>query len=131
MDSDDNHVARFLTYLIAALAEADTTIVPESAELIAGMEQLAPVAVLTTLINNLEIAKTEIALVLDDYQFIDSEAVHKSMTFLLEHCPNSLHIMILQGRTLHFLYLACGRVDKRLNSGQQIFAFPSRRLFNF
>ncbi len=29
LDSDDNHVARFLTYLIAALAEADTTIVRE------------------------------------------------------------------------------------------------------
>jgi LuxR family maltose regulon positive regulatory protein len=95
LDKDDNHAGRFLTYLIAALAEADNTVVPESAQLIAGMEQLSPEAILTTLINNLESAKTELVLVLDDYQFIDSEAVHKSMIFLLEHCPAPLHIIIL------------------------------------
>lgn len=95
LDSDDNNVGRFLTYLIAALAEAEDAIVPESAQLIAGMEQLSPEAVLTTLINNLESAKTEVVFVLDDYQFIDHEAVHKSMIFLLEHCPAPLHIIIL------------------------------------
>jgi ATP/maltotriose-dependent transcriptional regulator MalT len=32
--------------------------------------------------------------VLDDYQFIKSQAVHEGVTFLLEHCPNTLHMVI-------------------------------------
>ncbi len=36
----------------------------------------------------------EIALVLDDYQFISSQAVHEEVAFLLEHCPNTLHLVI-------------------------------------
>jgi len=95
LDRDDNQIGRFLTYLIAALTEAEETIVPGSAQLIAGMEQLSPEVVLTTLINNLDSAKMEIVLVFDDYQFIQNEAVHEAMVFLLEHCPINLHVIIL------------------------------------
>ena len=31
---------------------------------------------------------------LDDYQFISSQAVHEQVLFLLEHCPASLHLLI-------------------------------------
>ena len=31
---------------------------------------------------------------LDDYQFISSQSVHESVAFLLEHCPENLHLMI-------------------------------------
>jgi hypothetical protein len=36
----------------------------------------------------------EIALVLDDFQFISSHAVHEQLAFLVEHCPPTLHIVI-------------------------------------
>jgi LuxR family maltose regulon positive regulatory protein len=32
--------------------------------------------------------------VLDDYQFIRSQDVHGAVAFLLEHCPNTLHLVI-------------------------------------
>ena len=33
-------------------------------------------------------------LVLDDYHFISSQAVHEQVAFLLEHCPITLHLVI-------------------------------------
>lgn len=54
----------------------------------------APEAVLTSLINDLESLEEEIALILDDYQFITSPAAHAEMAFLLEHCPHNLHLVI-------------------------------------
>ena len=31
---------------------------------------------------------------LDDYQFISSQAVHEAVAFLLEHCPKTFHLVI-------------------------------------
>ena len=46
------------------------------------------------MINDLDSTNPEIVLLLDDYQFISSQAVHEQMVFLLEHCPKPLHLVI-------------------------------------
>ncbi|OGO38352.1 MAG: hypothetical protein A2W35_04080 [Chloroflexi bacterium RBG_16_57_11] len=94
LDKDDNQVERFLNYLVAALQEADHTIGNEAAQLLATSQQAPPETILTSLINYLDTNGREIALVLDDYQFISSQAVHEEMIFLLEHCPNTFHLVI-------------------------------------
>jgi ATP/maltotriose-dependent transcriptional regulator MalT len=94
LDTADNDVARFLKYLIAALQELDSTIGGESARLLAAPQQSSPEAILTCLINNLDVAQKEIILILDDYHFISSQTVHEQMAFLLEHCPNTLHLVV-------------------------------------
>ena len=94
LDKNDNQAGRFLSYLVAALQEADRTIGSEAAQLLAAARQAPPEAVLTSLINDLHSANTEIALVLDDYQFISSQGVHEGVTFLLEHCPKTFHLVI-------------------------------------
>ena len=94
LDKDDNQAERFLTYLIAALQGVDNQIGSEAAQLMAGMEQVSHEAVLTSLINDLDVATREIVLVLDDYQFISSQAVHELAAFLIEHCPHALHLLI-------------------------------------
>jgi LuxR family maltose regulon positive regulatory protein len=94
LDKDDNQVGRFLNYLIAALQGVDDQIGNEAAQLMAEMQPALPEAVLTSLINDLDTAGGEIALVLDDYHFISNQAVHEGVTFLLEHCPNTLHLVI-------------------------------------
>jgi len=94
LDKDDNRVGRFLNYLVAAFQEADYTIGSEAAQLLAASQPASPEAVLTSLINDLDIAHKEIILVLDDYQFVSSQAVHDEVAFLLEHCPNTLHLVI-------------------------------------
>ena len=94
LDKDDNQEERFLTYLVAALQEADAGIGSEAAQLVAASQQAPPEAILTSLINDLDAAAGEMVLVLDDYQFIHSQAVHAQVTFLLEHCPSTLHLLV-------------------------------------
>jgi len=94
LDRDDNQVGRFLTYLVAALQENDPTLGSEAAQLVAASPQVPPEAILTHLVNNLERADTDTALVLDDYQFINHRATHDAVTFLLEHCPGTFHLII-------------------------------------
>jgi len=95
LDRNDNQVGRFLNYLVAALQEADNTVGSEAAQLVAGMQQTPTEAVLTSLINDLDSAAGEIALVLDDYQSINSQAVHEGVAFLLAHCPSNFHLLIV------------------------------------
>ena len=94
LDRDDNQAERFLNYLVAALHGADNTIGGEAAQLLAATQQAPPEAVVISLINDLDNASGEIALVLDDYQFIKSQAVHEAVAFLLERCPRALHLVI-------------------------------------
>jgi LuxR family maltose regulon positive regulatory protein len=94
LDKDDNQVARFVEYLVAALQAAAPTLGSEAAQLLAGARQPRPEAVLTSLINDLDTTGKEIALVLDDYQFISRQAVHDQVIFLLEYCPKTFHMVI-------------------------------------
>jgi len=94
LDKDDNQVERFLSYLVAALQETDNTIGSGAAQLLSAARQGPPEAVLTSLINDLDTAGGEIVLVLDDYQFINSQSVHEEVAFLLDHCPNTFHLVI-------------------------------------
>jgi LuxR family transcriptional regulator, maltose regulon positive regulatory protein len=94
LDKDDNQTGRFLSYLIAAVQEADRTVGSEAVQLLAAARQAPPEAVLTSLINDLDRAARETVLVLDDYQFIRSQAIHDEVAFLLEHCPKTFHLVI-------------------------------------
>src|SRR5450759_4733048 len=94
LDINDNQAGRFLHYLVAALQEADPTIGSEAAQLMMASQQASPEAILTSLINDIDTAGREVVLVLDDYQFISSQAVHEEVAFLLEHCSKPFHLVI-------------------------------------
>jgi len=94
LDKNDNQEGSFLNYLVAAIQEADNTIGNEAAQLLAARQPVPPESVLTSLINELDITGMELILVLDDYQFINSQAVHEEVSFLLDHLPHTLHLLI-------------------------------------
>src|SRR5512143_658543 len=94
LDKDDNQPGRFLRYLVAAMREADPGLGAEAERLAAMPQQGAAEAILISLVNDVDASSAEVILALDDYQFIDSAAVHAAMAFLLEHCPATLHIVI-------------------------------------
>src|SRR5690242_17094121 len=57
--------------------------------------QLPPLSVvLTALINDLAATPQPVALVLDDYHVIDTPAIHEALSFLLDHLPPALHLVI-------------------------------------
>jgi LuxR family transcriptional regulator, maltose regulon positive regulatory protein len=95
LDEGDNDPVRFLSYLVAALRR---TIGEEFGEgVLAALRSPEPPqmeAVLGALINELAELPGEVAVVLDDYHVIYSEPVHGVFSFLLEHLPPNVHLVI-------------------------------------
>ena len=57
--------------------------------------QMAPTeSLLTVLLNELATLPDDCILVLDDYHLIESQAIDDALTFLLEHMPPQLHLVI-------------------------------------
>jgi LuxR family maltose regulon positive regulatory protein len=94
LDKDDNNPARFWRYVIAALQTVDATFGQMA---LAALESphLPPLeSLLTSLINDLSEVAQSVILALDDYHCIDSESIHNSLNFLLDHLPARLCIVI-------------------------------------
>jgi LuxR family transcriptional regulator, maltose regulon positive regulatory protein len=93
LDQSDNDPARFWTYLIAALQTAAPGVGAGALSLLQSPQ--APIeAVLATLLNDLSAIPNDVVLVLDDYHVIDSRDVQDGMTFLLEHLPPQVHLVL-------------------------------------
>src|SRR5437879_10238594 len=45
-------------------------------------------------INNLATSGVETTLILDDYHVIEESTIHSSLTFLLNHAPSCLHLIL-------------------------------------
>ena len=95
LDKNDNQEERFLNYLIAALQGVDSKIGKEASHLVRKTQSISIQVLLTSIINDLDATGKDIVLVLDDYQFISSQEVHKGMIFLLENYPNTFHLVII------------------------------------
>ncbi|MBI4675066.1 MAG: LuxR family transcriptional regulator [Chloroflexi bacterium] len=102
LDEGDNDPARFLTYLIAALQTLALSTAEGMAahigEGVAGVLQAPhppPIElILTTLLNEITTVPDNFVLVLDDYHVIDAQPVDHALTFLLEHPPPQMHLVI-------------------------------------
>ncbi len=94
LDGSDNDPARFLTYLVGALGDVEDRI-GEGVLASLRSPQLPPVeAVVGALVNELAGVPQEIFVILDDYHLIDSEPVHQAVSFLLEHIPDNVRLVI-------------------------------------
>jgi len=94
IDEGDNDPTRFLTYFISALQ----TIAPNVGEevlLVLQSPQPPPVeTILIALLNEILSIPDNFIFVLDDYHLTDSKAIDDSLTFLLEHQPLQMHLVI-------------------------------------
>ena len=93
LDPSDNEPSSFWTYVVTALQTAVPGVGSGALELIAS-SPLPTDLVLTTLLNELAAAPGEVWLVLDDYHLVDSHDVRDGMTFLLEHLPPHVHVVL-------------------------------------
>ncbi len=94
LDEADNDSSRFLSYLIAALQMIAPNIGQNAWEALQTSQPPPPESLLTTLLNELMSISAKVILVLDDYHLIETPAIDQSLTFLLEHLPPHLHIVI-------------------------------------
>ncbi len=93
LDPADNEPASFWTYVVTALQTAVPGGGSGALELIAS-SPLPTDLMLTTLLNDLAAAPGEVWLVLDDYHLVDSHDVRDGMSFLLEHLPPHVHVVL-------------------------------------
>src|SRR2546422_6002725 len=94
LDEGDSDPTRFLTYLVAALR----TIAPNIGEGVLGVlqsPQPPPTeTILTALLNEITTIPDNFVLVLDDYHVIDAKPVDQALTYLVEHLPPQMHLVI-------------------------------------
>ena len=94
LDADDSDFSRFMQYFVAALQ----TILPTSGETILEMLHSPYMpsveAVMTTLVNEIATIQEDFIFVLDDYHVIDSTTIDQALTFLIEHLPPQMHMVI-------------------------------------
>ena len=112
LDESDNDPVRFLTYFVAALQaiearqKADTQresvgqqvpvdLIGKGALNALQSPQPPPSeVVLTSLLNEIAALPDRFVLIFDDYHLIESQPIHNILTFLLDHLPPQMHLVI-------------------------------------
>jgi LuxR family maltose regulon positive regulatory protein len=94
VDEGDNDPVQFLYYLVAALQQVDEGIGRTVTPLLQSPQPSPPQSLATALINDISASTKGLILVLDDYQFITSPAIHPIVGFLLENQPPEVHTVI-------------------------------------
>ena len=95
VEAEDNDPTRFLAYLIAALQTLDPQIGTTALALLHTPQPAPPEAVLARVVNDLMSRDGEdVALVLDDYHLITAEPIQRGMTYLVEHLPPQMHLLL-------------------------------------
>ena len=94
LDEEDNDPRLFWTYVLTAL---DMQGPHRFKSLLMHLQSQPPPPLkplLTGLVNLLAESQDHFVLILDDYQWITEEQVHTSLSYLIEHLPPQLHIII-------------------------------------
>ncbi len=93
LDEGDNDLIRFWDYFLAAVQQ----LVPGAGEGTRSMLRSAEPTndiVLNALINDLTLFKNSLTIVLDDFHLITAEPVCSTVTYLIEHLPRNVHLVI-------------------------------------
>jgi LuxR family maltose regulon positive regulatory protein len=95
LDEGDNDPARFLAYLIVALQTIDEQFAVPTLEGLRASPKPALETALHQLINEIALIQESIVLILDDYQAIEIQPIHDAVSFLIEHLPPQMQVVIV------------------------------------
>ena len=94
LDEGDNDPIRFWTYLITACQLVQDGVGESALALFRTSQPLPDDTIPTVLINDLARLEDDMVLVLDDYHAIQNQAIHATISFLLDHLPVKLHLVV-------------------------------------
>jgi LuxR family maltose regulon positive regulatory protein len=98
LDEGDNDPVRFWSYFIAALQTLDPQLC-KSAQLVLDTTQNPQIeSVLSLVINELVALDYRFSQVIDDYHLVENPAIDSSLTFLVEHLPPNVNLVISSRR---------------------------------
>ena len=95
LEEGDNDPTRFLAYLIAAVQQVRSGFGESIGARLRSPQPPPAEALLTALVNELAEVPAPFILVLDDYHVIHSLPIHQQVTFLLEHQPCHMHLVLM------------------------------------
>lgn len=94
LDEADSDPVRFLTYFICAIQ----TVLPKVGDGVLSLLESGSAtvsdALLTMLLNDIAANSEPMVLMLDDYHVIEAPAVDEALTFLLQHLPPQVHLVM-------------------------------------
>jgi hypothetical protein len=93
LDSQDNDPVRFWR-VVGALDRTCGGLAEQVLPLLTPTSVIGGEVVVTALANQLQAGPEALALVLDDYHLIESRPIHEGMTYLLDHLPPRLRLVI-------------------------------------
>ncbi|CAI6060740.1 helix-turn-helix transcriptional regulator [Cohnella sp. JJ-181] len=94
LEEGDGELARFLTCMISSLRTIGENI-GEGVLAVLQAPQPAPAeAILTALLNEIAVLPAPFILVLDDYHAAASRSVDEALSFLLDHLPGRMHLVM-------------------------------------
>ena len=94
LDQTDNDPSLFWGYFIAALRTVQSGVGASALSLLHSPQPPPIETLLGTLLNEVSAISHGFVLVLDDYHVIDTGPVHDGVTFLLDHLPPQMHVLI-------------------------------------
>jgi len=94
LDAGDNDMGRFLHYLVAALRTVEANAGRIAVGIGPSLRLPEIHTTLTALINGLTAIQHHFVLALDDYHLIQERSIHEIMTFLVEHLPPRMHLVV-------------------------------------
>jgi len=94
LDENDKDANNFLIYLTSALQKVSSNVGLEALELLRSSQPPPIESILTTLLNEINNIPDSFIFVLDDYHVIDEKSIDAALTFLIEHQPPQMHLVI-------------------------------------
>lgn len=94
LDNHDNDPVRFLTYVIAAIESIHAKLGINVHKLLDSAQSMPLQSLITTLLHSLEPVTQTFILVLEDYHSIEANSVHEMVSFILDHQPAGMHLLI-------------------------------------
>ena len=113
IDSDDDEATRFLFYVSQALHHACPDVGAGAIGLILENSLIEPMAILSSLINDLVEIEDDVYLFLEDYHWLSASRIHQTVAYFLKHAPSHCHV-VLTTRTEPPLPLATLRAQNQL-----------------
>ena len=93
LDEDDNDPQQFFSYLAAAIRPLTNTD-PTLPQLLQSPQPMPPKTLIKAFVNDLISVTIPFLLILDDFHFIQSPEISEAISFLLEHMPAQVHLVI-------------------------------------
>ncbi len=94
LDERDNEPQLFWTYVLSALDQHRPELFTPLLKYLQSSQAPPLMQILTLLVNLLMDSNEQIVLILDDYHMITEQQIHTTLSYLVEHLPAQLHIIL-------------------------------------